>query len=161
MEASINLKITGVRGGSPSYSENKGRVTTFVDNNDDFVAVDAFQGFDRTYKRRKECEIEICIAGKTWRGTKKELAEKLGLIKAKPLNKQQEVTKHFDAYLSGGQDLPYTKIYAAMKRALKENPDGRADLVEVTHKGKTETVDLIEDLEFTTVKRFCEMCGIE
>lgn len=79
----------------------------------------------------------------------------------KPLSKNAEITKHFDAYLSGGQDLSYTKILAAMKRALKENPDGRADFVEVMYKGKMETVDLIEDLEGTTVKRFCEMCGIE
>jgi len=79
----------------------------------------------------------------------------------KPLSKNQQITKHFDAYLAGGEDLSYTKILAALKRALKENPDGMADDVEVLHKGQMVTIDLIEDLEYTTVKRFCEMCGIE
>jgi hypothetical protein len=85
MAAKINLKITGVRGGSPSYHENKGRVTTFVDNGDDYIAVDAFEGMDKTYKRREKCEIEISIGKTTWRGTKDELVKLLA-----PKSKQEQ-----------------------------------------------------------------------
>lgn len=81
------------------------------------------------------------------------------LSKAK--QKSQQISKHFDAYLAGGQDISYTKIHVALKQALKANPDGMADSVEVLHEGEMVTIDLIEDLEYTTVQRFCEMCGIE
>jgi hypothetical protein len=76
--------------------------------------------------------------------------------KEKEPNEQQKITKHFDAYLSGGSDMSYTKIHAALKRTLKSNPDKMVEDIKVDG----ETIDLIEDLQFTTVKRFCEMCGI-
>lgn len=78
----------------------------------------------------------------------------------KPLTKMQIIGKHFDAYLAGSDDISYTKIHAALKKALKENPDGMADHVKVLHKGERVTIDLIEDMQYTTVKRFCELCGI-
>lgn len=80
--------------------------------------------------------------------------------KDKPLNKQKQITKHFDAYLAGGEDLSYTKIHAALKNALKEKPDYMVESITVRHKGEDVHICLIEDLEYTTVKRFCEMCGI-
>ena len=79
----------------------------------------------------------------------------------KPLNKSQQITKHFDAYLAGGDDLSYTKIHTALKNALKEKPDYMVESITVRHKGEDVNICLIEDLEYTTVKRFCEMCGIE
>lgn len=82
MSAKINLKVTGVRGGSPSYQENKGQIVSFVggsENNshEDYISVDAFEGFGDSYKRRENCEIEVSIGGKTWKGTPNELIEKL------------------------------------------------------------------------------------
>lgn len=165
MEAKINLKITGVRGGSPSYSENKGRVTTFIDNNDDFITVDAFEGLGATYQRRKECEIEVCIAGKTWRGTKSELMAKLFQPKAK--TEQEEIIGYLDAYLSM-DFLPYNRIIQVLKKALKKarkNPhmtieDVQVDVSEDDDEVIMEYLTPVEEMEFTPVTRFCEMCGI-
>lgn len=82
MSAKINLKVTGVKGGEPSYSENKGRVVSFVggettNSQEDYICIDAFEGFGESYKRRNECEIEVSIGGKKWVGTPSELIEKL------------------------------------------------------------------------------------
>lgn len=79
--ANIDLKVTGVRGGSPSYNENKGKVTTFIDsgfNTEQFISVDAFEGFGKDYKRRNETKITIQDKyGRVWEGTFSELADKL------------------------------------------------------------------------------------
>ena len=82
MNAKINLKVTGVRGNKPNYTENKGRVVSFVggtENNihNDYIAVDAFEGYGETYKRRENCEVEVSIDGFVWRGTPNEMIKKL------------------------------------------------------------------------------------
>lgn len=166
MSAKINLKITGVRGGFPSYSENKGRVTTFVDNNDDFIAVDAFQGMDKTYKRREESEIEICIGGVTWRGTKAELATKL--FQPKTSSDEEGIKQRLDDYLSMDY-IPYNRVIQALKKALKKAEkkphmtieDVEVDVSENDDEVIMERLTPVQEMEFTPVTRFCEMCGIE
>jgi hypothetical protein len=160
MAAKINLKITGVRGGSPSYHENKGRVTTFVDNGDDYIAVDAFEGMDKTYKRREKCEIEISIGKTTWRGTKDELVKLLA-----PKSKQEQIEEVMGQYISEEPEL-FPKIIAALKKALKKSPDKMVDEIEID-KGSEfevsmESIDMWQPVEYTfTVKQFCELVGIE
>lgn len=75
--AHINLKTQGVRGGSPSWSENKGYVAVFIDDtqNRDHIIVDSFEGIGENYKRREQALISIDIYGVTWEGTKDELKE--------------------------------------------------------------------------------------
>jgi hypothetical protein len=76
------------------------------------------------------------------------------------LDERQEVKKHFDSFLSA-DGMSYTKIYTALKRALKERPNDSVENVEIKTREGMQGITLITDLEFTTVKRFCEMCGIK
>ena len=77
----LNLKITGVRGGSPSYIPNKGRVVAFIDSpsygDENYIAIDAFEGQMDTYKRRVHSDIEVKFGNVCWNGTMIELAIKL------------------------------------------------------------------------------------
>lgn len=77
-KANIDLKVIGVRGGSPSYNENKGQVTTFIDSgygNPEFICVDAFDGSGTDYKRREETKITIQDKyGRVWQGNFAELS---------------------------------------------------------------------------------------
>jgi len=77
-QANIDLKVTGVRGGSPSYNENKGQVTTFIDSGyarPEFISVDAFEGSGSDYKRREETKITIQDRyGRCWQGNFAELS---------------------------------------------------------------------------------------
>jgi glyoxylate carboligase len=81
MEARINTKITGVRGGHPVWSENKGCVTIFIDHSyqnsyPSLISVDAFQGYGKDYKRRETCKIQIQHEGKMlFHGSIEELTE--------------------------------------------------------------------------------------
>jgi hypothetical protein len=81
MKANINLKVIGVRGGSPSYNENKGQVTTFVEsgnNRQQFISVDAFEGNGSSYKRRDDAHITIHdMYGRVWQGSFAELSAAL------------------------------------------------------------------------------------
>lgn len=83
------------------------------------------------------------------------------------LTPEQKTYKHFDSYLSANNNgMTYPKIQEALKKALKKNPEMLVDEVEVDCGGefeiRMETIALIEDLEYSiTVKKFCEMCGIE
>jgi hypothetical protein len=79
--AKIDLKVTSSRKNSvPSYSENKGRVVTFVDNDEQYIAVDAFQDVFSKLERREVSEIQIYANGKSWTGSFDELTKKLGLV---------------------------------------------------------------------------------
>lgn len=77
-KANIDLKVTGVRGGSPSYNENKGQVITFIDSGfarSEFICVDAFEGSGTDYKRREEIKITIQDRyGRVWQGNFSELS---------------------------------------------------------------------------------------
>ena len=83
MKAMINTKVTGVRGGSPVWSENKGQVSIFIDHSyqksyNSFICVDAFEGYGTNYKKREKCNIEIQHEGKLlFNGTIEELKTKL------------------------------------------------------------------------------------
>ena len=59
MKANIDLKVTGVRGGNPSWTENKGQVVVFVDDDKNVISIDAFIGQGSTYKKREVSLIEI------------------------------------------------------------------------------------------------------
>lgn len=72
-KSSLDLKVTGVRGGNASWIEDKGSVVVFVDGSD-YISVDAFQGRGNEYKRREECEIQIVIDSRIWKGTKDEFS---------------------------------------------------------------------------------------
>jgi hypothetical protein len=80
-QANIDLKVTGVRGGSPSYNENKGQVTVFVESGysrQQFISVDAFEGSGNDYKRREETKITIQDKyGRVWQGNFAELSAHL------------------------------------------------------------------------------------
>lgn len=152
MSAQINLKTTGVRGGSPSWHENKGRVVTFVDGQD-FIAVDAFEGFGKTYKRRAKSEIEINIGKTVWRGTKEQLARLIA-----PLTKEEKILEEIGHYISTDAEH-YPKIVKALKKALKKSPDKMVDDVEFD---AGEPIDMWQKVEYSfTVKAFCELIGIE
>lgn len=79
MEANLSLKVTGVKGNSPKYTQNTGRVVTFIDNNsENYIAIDAFCGYgdknsENPYKRREKCEIQINIGSQSWEGTIEDL----------------------------------------------------------------------------------------
>lgn len=66
MKAEVNLKVRGVKGGSPSWNPNKGEVITFVDGQKDYISVDAYKGQGEEYKRRDKSKIEISISGKIY-----------------------------------------------------------------------------------------------
>jgi hypothetical protein len=73
MKAKLELKITGIRGNSPSFEE-KGRVVAFVEKpsgkQDRFIAIDAFEGSGNTYKRREESLVTIQDEyGRMWEGS--------------------------------------------------------------------------------------------
>lgn len=74
MKANVNVKIQGIKGGNPSYSENKGYVSTHIDNIG-YITVDAFNGQGDLYKRRNNSLITINIDGIEWSGTINELKE--------------------------------------------------------------------------------------
>jgi hypothetical protein len=80
-QANIDLKITGVRGGSPSYNENKGQVTVFIESGysrQQFICIDAFEGSGKDYKRRDQTKITIHDKyGRTWQGNFAELSAHL------------------------------------------------------------------------------------
>jgi hypothetical protein len=80
-KANIDIKITGIRGGSANYSENKGKVEVFVDSgyfNTEFIVADAFSGAGNTYKRREKTLIQIQDRyGRMWAGTFEDLAAKI------------------------------------------------------------------------------------
>jgi hypothetical protein len=82
MSAKIDLKVTGIRGRNPSWSENKGEVITFIDDNRvNYISTDAFEGFGENYKRRETSLITVCFEGKQWKGSITELATLLSLNK--------------------------------------------------------------------------------
>jgi hypothetical protein len=76
-KTNLDYKICGVRGGNPQYKANVGYVTTFVDNM--VITADAFEGYGRDYKQRKENLITISYNnGKPlFNGTVDELIAKL------------------------------------------------------------------------------------
>lgn len=80
-KANIDLKVQGVRGGSPSYNENKGQVTVFIESGfsrQQFISVDAFEGIGNDYKRRDETKITIHDKyGRVWQGNFAELSAML------------------------------------------------------------------------------------
>lgn len=75
-------------------------------------------------------------------------------------NDLKDITKHFDAYLSDN-NASYSQIYAALKRGLKKTPNNTVESIVITVKGQKERINLITELEFTPISRFCDMCGIE
>ena len=75
MKAKVNLKVRGVRGGSPTWNPDKGEVITFIDGERNYISVDAFEGRGTQYKRREKSAIEININDVEWKGTAEELAE--------------------------------------------------------------------------------------
>ena len=77
-QSNIDIKIQGVRGGKPSYTENKGYVNVFIDGEDNSISVDAFTGFGEKYKRRDKSLITIKTKdGKVWTGDFETLANNL------------------------------------------------------------------------------------
>ncbi len=77
MSSILSVKQQGVKGGSPSYAE-KGRATLFIDEPGQLIAVDAFDGFGKTYKRRERCFIEVSDgSGNVWTGTFEDLSKLL------------------------------------------------------------------------------------
>jgi len=86
MKASIDLKIQGVRGGTPSWNPNKGYCALFIDNmmsaetRDDCITVDDFEGIGDKYKRREQSLITVQRHHKTvFIGTFDELYNKLSV----------------------------------------------------------------------------------
>lgn len=78
MKSNLGLKIQGVRGGNPSWNANKGYVVAFIDGNDNTIIVDAFEGYDRDYKRRERCKITISHNDSAiFQGTFDDLVERL------------------------------------------------------------------------------------
>lgn len=80
-KANIDLQVTGVKGGSPTLTSNKGEVTVYIDSetgNNNWINIDAFIGKGEAYQRRDKCRITIKNKdGKLWYGTMEELTEKL------------------------------------------------------------------------------------
>jgi len=66
MSATIDLKVTGVRGGQPQITFNRGRVVVFTDS-DTYIAIDAFDGQGDSYKRREIALVQVVVPddGKT------------------------------------------------------------------------------------------------
>ena len=60
MSATIDLKVTGVRGGQPTWNPNKGRIVVFGDIGS-FVSFDAFEGSGGSYKRREKVFVEVSL----------------------------------------------------------------------------------------------------
>lgn len=76
MSKNIELKTTGVRGGSPKHTTT-GKVEV-TDHEEEFhVSVDAYEGRGNSYKEREEIEVHIQIGDEVFRGTVKELKELL------------------------------------------------------------------------------------
>lgn len=76
--SNIDLKVMGVKGGSPSFNENKGQVTVFIDSHPQFICVDAFEGSGNSYKRMNETKITIQDKyGRVWQGSFAELSAQL------------------------------------------------------------------------------------
>lgn len=83
-------------------------------------------------------------------------------------NDQKEIEGYLDAYLSMDY-IPYNRVIQALKKALKkaENKphmtieDVEVDVSESDDEVIMERLTPVQEMEFTPVTRFCEMCGIE
>ena len=78
------------------------------------------------------------------------------------------IEKNLDAYLSMDY-IPYNRVIQALKKALKKAEkkphmtieDVEVDVSENDDEVIMERLTPVQEMEFTPVTRFCEMCGIE
>lgn len=64
MRTKISVKIQGVRGGNPTYEENKGYVCTIIDGKENgSITIDAFEGKGPSYTRREIPLITVFHGG--------------------------------------------------------------------------------------------------
>lgn len=84
------------------------------------------------------------------------------------IKEQKTIEQYLDAYLSMSY-IPYNRVIQALKKALKKakkDPHMSIEDVEVDVSDNEDEVIMenltpVEEMEFTPVTRFCEMCGIE
>jgi hypothetical protein len=62
MNSKLEIRTQGVKGTEPSKWKEVGMIDILVD--DFSINIDAFEGFDETYKRAKESKISFRINGK-------------------------------------------------------------------------------------------------
>ena len=74
----IFVRLTSKRGGRPIEHPDKGNAEIVIDEFDNFIHIDAFEGYGNSYKRRENSIIEIVHGGsQVFYGTMDELKEKL------------------------------------------------------------------------------------
>jgi len=98
--------------------------------------------------------------------------QKLDSVNLSFFNKKEYETKtiekNLDAYLSMDY-IPYNRVIQALKKALKKAEkkphmtieDVEVDVSENDDEVIMERLTPVQEMEFTPVTRFCEMCGIE
>ena len=55
--AKLSIKTQGVKGGNPQYKERLGYASTFVDNSENVIIVDGFDGVGENYQERVNSKI--------------------------------------------------------------------------------------------------------
>lgn len=74
----LSLSTIGVKGCTTKRTENIGKVAVDIDNSQDYISIDAFEGQGQTYKRRELSEVEISQSGDViFKGTFTDLCKKL------------------------------------------------------------------------------------
>lgn len=72
----LAVQTENTKGEKPTYKENYGCVTTFINHIEDFIKVDNFEGFGEGFKERELSEIIIVQNGEVlFKGDKYELFE--------------------------------------------------------------------------------------
>jgi len=76
--ANLDVSIIGTKGGKPNNKYNIGYVRANIDDGKMDIAVDAFEGQGKSYKRREKALITIYnVNDIVFKGTAKELIEQL------------------------------------------------------------------------------------
>jgi hypothetical protein len=79
MKTKINLKTQNKKGNEPTYKEDFGYISTFIEGKSNgHISVDAFIGQGESYRRREDAIINVFYGGKLeFSGTLTELINKL------------------------------------------------------------------------------------
>lgn len=146
----LDISICGVRGKSLEVHDNKGQVIirtdqSFADLNS-YISVDAFQGQGDTYKRREECNIEICQCEKVlFSGTFDELCK---AIKPAYVETREHIA---EAYLCETDEYTVKEQIALIEKHLAS---GGSEWDLCSH---VDDVCVWEPLEFSlTIRQFLE-----
>ena len=74
----LEIRTQNKKGNSPQYKENLGCVSTFIRHPQDYIVVDDFDGYGKTYKQKELTEIRVYQNGTLiFEGNKYEFFEQL------------------------------------------------------------------------------------